>query len=164
MEDEKGEFPSKSKKVDLSSERAKIRREIARMVNKNKNVKAKKRRFTNSTIIEYVSDEKLEVKLTLKQYHVRQLKRLLAENKRAQEEDANESTAKKRKVGGKGDETQIPSSIEGLPTYGLKMTIKEARGIQRHYDTTYFTIGKIWRGKTQRKSHVWYNKPSPVET
>ncbi|CAR25080.1 chromatin-remodeling ATPase INO80 [Lachancea thermotolerans CBS 6340] len=151
LEDEKGEFPSKSKKVDLSSERAKIRREIARMVNKNKNVKAKKRRFTNSTIIEYVSDEKLEVKLTLKQYHVRQLKRLLAENKRAQEEDANESTAKKRKVGGKGDEAQIPSSIEGLPTYGLKMTIKEARGIQRHYDTTYFTIWKDMARKDSAK-------------
>ncbi|CUS24058.1 LAQU0S13e02344g1_1 [Lachancea quebecensis] len=151
LEDDKGEFPSKSKKVDLSSERAKIRREIARMVNKNKNVKAKKRRFTNSTIIEYVSDEKLEVKLTLKQYHVRQLKRLLAENKRAQEEDANESTAKKRKIGGKGDETQIPSSIEGLPTYGLKMTIKEARGIQRHYDTTYFTIWKDMARKDSAK-------------
>ncbi|SCU88753.1 LADA_0E11892g1_1 [Lachancea dasiensis] len=155
LEDDKGNSLGKtSSKVDLTSENAKIRREIARMVNKNKNVKAKKRRFTNSTIVEHIQNEKLEVKVTLKQYHVRQLKRLIAEKQRAEEEEKSggaEPAAKKRKTAQKGENAAIPDSIDGLPTYGLKMTVKEARGIQRHYDNTYFTIWKDMARKDSAK-------------
>ncbi|SCV00788.1 LAME_0G12002g1_1 [Lachancea meyersii CBS 8951] len=155
LDDDKADSHEKStKKVDLTSERAKIRREIARMVNKNKNVKAKKRRFTNSTIVEHIQNEKLEVKVTLKQYHVRQLKRLIAEKQRALEEEnegAVEPATKKRKPAPSPEEAVIPDSIEGLPTYGLKMTVKEARGIQRHYDNTYFTIWKDMARKDSAK-------------
>ncbi|SCU89685.1 LAFA_0E20054g1_1 [Lachancea sp. 'fantastica'] len=155
LEDDKLDAHEKAgKKVDLSSEHTKIRREIARMVNKNKNVKAKKRRFTNSTIVEHIQSEKLEVKITLKQYHVRQLKRLIAEKQRAQEEEAMgpaEPAPKKRKPAPSNEEVVIPASIDGLPTYGLKMTIKEARGIQRHYDNTYFTIWKDMARKDSAK-------------
>ncbi|CEP61382.1 chromatin-remodeling ATPase INO80 LALA0_S03e01618g [Lachancea lanzarotensis] len=155
LEDDKIDTHEKSgKKVDLSSEHTKIRREIARMVNKNKNVKAKKRRFTNSTIIEHLQSEKLEVKITLKQYHVRQLKRLIAEKQRILDEEAagpSEPAPKKRKPAPSHEETVIPASIDGLPTYGLKMTVKEARGIQRHYDNTYFTIWKDMARKDSAK-------------
>lgn len=150
LDDDKSE-PGKGKKVDLSSERVKIRREIAKMVNKNKHVKAKKRRFTNATITEHTQGEKLEVKVTLKQYHVRQLKRMIAENKRSLEEEAGEGNLKKRKLGAKNANGELITSIDGLPTYGLKMTAKEARAIQRHYDNTYFTIWKDMARKDSAK-------------
>ncbi|SCV05362.1 LANO_0H05820g1_1 [Lachancea nothofagi CBS 11611] len=153
LDDDKGDPLSKAKKLDITSERAKIRREISRMVNKNKNVKAKKRRFTNCTIVEHLQSEKLEVKLTLKQYHVRQLKRLIAEKQRVQEEEVSgaEPALKKRRPAPKPENAAVPESIEGLPTYGLKMTVKEARGIQRHYDNTYFTIWKDMARKDSAK-------------
>lgn len=162
----------KDKTVTLDSDRSKIVKELVKMCNKNKVVKVKKRRFTNAIVTDYNPlDSKLSVKVTLKQYHVRRLKRhineakravALAEAAKAKEEAAKNKAkephgspaSKKRKIapkdgsqdvsnnGNEIDFTTASPTKDGLPTYGLKMTVKEARAIQRHYDNTFFTIWK----------------------
>lgn len=169
----------KNKNVNLDSERSRIVRELIKMCNKNRSAKAKKRRFTNSTVIEYNPlDSKLVLKITLKQFHVKKLKRLINEAKRiaALEEAAKSNpddqlgslspASKKRKILAKNgavngnlfaEVNSLASSNinsetkDGLPTYGLRMTAKEARAIQRHYDNTLFTIWKDMARKDSAK-------------
>lgn len=160
----------KDKSVSMESERSRIVRELVKMCNKNRNVEKKKRRFTNANVLEYNPlDNKLIVKVTLKQFHVKQLKRLINEAKRiaAMEEAAKNQidnpeleglspASKKRKLlanGGFDENSSLTSSPtkHGLPTYGLKMTAKEARAIQRHYDNTLFTIWKDMARKDSAK-------------
>lgn len=160
----------KDKSVSMESERSRIVRELVKMCNKNRNVEKKKRRFTNANVLEYNPlDSKLIVKVTLKQFHVKQLKRLINESKRiaAMEEAAKNQAenpeleglspaSKKRKLlanGGFDENSSLNSSPtkHGLPTYGLKMTAKEARAIQRHYDNTLFTILKDMARKDSAK-------------
>lgn len=159
----------KDKTVNLESDRARIVRELVKMCNKNRNVEKKKRRFTNANVLEYNPlDKKLIVRVTLKQFHVKQLKRLINEAKRiaAMEEAAKNQAenpeleglspaSKKRKLLANGafDENSLTSSPtkHGLPTYGMKMTAKEARAIQRHYDNTLFTIWKDMARKDSAK-------------
>lgn len=143
---------AKNKKGGISSERTMIRREIAKMVNKNKNAKIKKRRFTNATITDYdPMEEKLELKITLKQFHVRQLKKLITESKRPLDDETAENSNKRKKPGPKPRSLGPNVSVDGLPTYGMKMTAKEARAIQRHYDNTYFMIWKDMSRKDSAK-------------
>lgn len=170
LEDEKPRPSSKKDKtVTLESEKPKIVKELIKMCNKNRVVKVKKRRFTNAIVTEYNPlDNKLSVKVTLKQYHVKKLKRQINEAKRAaameeaakakeeaarNKEISGSPSGKKRKVIGKDgsvdgtpgnevDSATASPTKNGLPTYGLKMTVKEARAIQRHYDNTFFTIWK----------------------
>ncbi|GCE99736.1 putative DNA helicase ino80 [Zygosaccharomyces mellis] len=161
----------KDKTVTLDSDRSKIVKELVKMCNKNKVVKVKKRRFTNAIVTDYNPlDSKLSIKITLKQYHVRRLKRHINEAKRAaavaeaakakeeaaknkEREPTGSPSSKKRKIVGKDGSLDVTLANEvdsatasptknGLPTYGLKMTVKEARAIQRHYDNTFFTIWK----------------------
>ncbi|CAR25552.1 hypothetical protein ZYGR_0A01170 [Zygosaccharomyces rouxii] len=161
----------KDKTVTLDSDRSKIVKELVKMCNKNKVVKVKKRRFTNAIVTDYNPlDSKLSVKVTLKQYHVRRLKRHINEAKRAAavaeaakakeeaaknkaKEPTGSPSSKKRKITAKDGSQDVTPANEidsatasptknGLPTYGLKMTVKEARAIQRHYDNTFFTIWK----------------------
>lgn len=168
----------KDKNVNLQSDRSRIVRELVKMCNKNRIAKVKKRRFTNSTVIEYNPlDNKLSLKITLKQFHVKKLKRLINEAKRIaaleeaaknnQEDEADSlSPSKKRKIVSKNGNVNGTSSADlnslassmnnsptknGLPTYGLKMTAKEARAIQRHYDNTLFTIWKDMARKDSAK-------------
>lgn len=162
----------KDKSVSLESDRTRIVRELVKMCNKNRNFKAKKRRFTNANVTDYNPlDNKLIVRITLKQMHVKRLKKLINDAKRAaaMEEAAKEKaenpdaetaspSGKRRKLlpranGGADDASSLNSSPtkHGLPTYGLQMTIKEARAIQRHYDNTLFTIWKDMARKDSAK-------------
>lgn len=161
----------KDKSVSMESDRSRIVRELVKMCNKNRNFKAKKRRFTNANVTEYNPlDNKLVVRITLKQFHVKKLKKLINEAKRAaaMEEAAREKaenpdfetlspSGKRRKLlprsNGGIDDASLTSSPtkHGLPTYGLKMTAKEARAIQRHYDNTLFTIWKDMARKDSAK-------------
>lgn len=177
-EDGKIRSSKKDKTISLDSDRSKIVRELVKMCNKNKIAKLKKRRFTNAIVTDYNPlDNKLMVKVTLKQFHVKKLKRLINEAKRAAaiadaakvKEDAAKSKAtslspsnKRRKIlpksaNGYGISSNDFNSVSssptknGLPTYGLKMTAKEARAIQRHYDNTFFTIWKDMARKDSAK-------------
>ncbi|AEY99201.1 FAGR379Wp [Eremothecium gossypii FDAG1] len=186
-------------KLDINSDIALIQRELLKMAQKHKSAKAKKRKFTSCVVQRYDSDHtRLEVKVTLKQLHIKRLKRLLneAKRKRAAEEAlaANEQqgnlakrrkTAQKQKPAANGAPaasssedvtvteaaTPVPAKVNGeapsnespvaaipdinpttgLPTYGMKMTAKEARAIQRHYDTTYITVWKDMARKDSAK-------------
>ncbi|SMN19229.1 similar to Saccharomyces cerevisiae YGL150C INO80 ATPase and nucleosome spacing factor [Maudiozyma saulgeensis] len=178
---------SNNKIITLDSDRSKIVRELTRMCNKNKIPRVKKRRFTNALVVEYKPAKKiLEVKITLKQYHSKRLKRLVNETKRLREKEAemkrkaadmkaralakqadgnNGQGRKRRKLNDssvKGENDDEESGIEGstdkppvvdhgLPTYGMTMSAKEARAIQRHYDNTYITIWKDLARKDSNK-------------
>ncbi|CCK71856.1 chromatin-remodeling ATPase INO80 KNAG_0I00650 [Huiozyma naganishii CBS 8797] len=124
--------------------------------------------------------EALTVKITLKQYHSKRLQRIVNEEKRLKlkEEEAkltvptgdsqpsstNASPAKRR---GEQDTTGTIANAElvsetaatpgperrpthDLPTYGLKMSAKDARAVQRHYDNLYITI---WKDMARRDSN-----------
>ncbi|AMD20070.1 HCL081Wp [Eremothecium sinecaudum] len=182
-------------KIDINSDIALIQKELGKMTQKQKNAKAKKRKFTSCVVQSYDWEhQKIEVKVTLKQLHIRRLKRLVNEAKRkrsAEEAAVNEqqaSSSKKRKTGqkskppgtasgedgacapdsaatgvgfktnGDADSVEAQAAVipdinptTGLPTYGMKMTAKEARAIQRHYDTTYITIWKDMARKDSAK-------------
>lgn len=184
---------ARHKAITLSSDRSKIVRELTRMSNKNKIPRVKKRRFTNALVMEYKPTKKLiEIKITLKQYHSKKLKRLVNEAKRQREKEAekerkaadmkaralakqNQNSAningvdgqnrKRRKLnnfsakGDIDDESGLENSMDskpttadhGLPTYGLTMSAKEARAIQRHYDNTYITVWKDLARKDSNK-------------
>lgn len=160
----------KDKSVNMESDRTRIVRELVKMCNKNRNYKLKKRRFTSANVIEFNPlDKKLIVRVTLKQFHVRKLKKAINEAKRvaAMEEAARKEaenpdsetlspSGKRRKLqpsGEAADGSSLTSSPtkHGLPTYGLQMTAKEARAIQRHYDNTLFTIWKDMARKDSAK-------------
>ena len=197
-----GATTSRGKGALLGS-RSRITRELARMCAKNRVPRVKKRRFTNALITEYKPAKKLlEVKITLKQFHSRKLKRHLNETKRIREkeqqkqrrivelrdrmlvtgvDDSESGRAthflKKRKLndgsdtpGGTppalalalADQDDYDSAAEvhidrrtipthGLPMYGMKMSAKEARAIQRHYDNTYVTVWKDLARKDSNK-------------
>ena len=40
--------------------------------------------------------------------------------------------------------------IHGLPTYGIKMSAREVRAIQRHFDNTYIAV---WKGMARKDSN-----------
>ncbi|QLQ77994.1 hypothetical protein HG537_0A02410 [Torulaspora globosa] len=161
----------KDKSVNMESDRTRIVRELVKMCNKNKNFQAKKRRFTSANIIDFNPlDKKLIVRITLKQMHVRRLKKAINEAKRIAAEEAAKEMAenpdyetlspsgKRRKLqpganGNVADGSSLTSSPtkHGLPTYGLQMTEKEARAIQRHYDNTLFAIWKDLARKDSAK-------------
>ncbi|GMM54755.1 chromatin-remodeling ATPase [Maudiozyma humilis] len=184
----------------LHGSRLRITRELVRLCNKNKAPKVKKRRFTNALIAEYnPAQNLLQVKITLKQFHSKKLKRHINEAKRVREkqhekqrriaelrdrmlldgsDDSENGRAsqflKKRRLNGGGaaaegalgDTDDYDSAAEGnshahidrrtipthgLPTYGMKMSAKEARAIQRHYDNTYITVWKDLARKDSNK-------------
>ncbi|AJR81918.1 Ino80p [Saccharomyces cerevisiae YJM453] len=165
-----------NKNITINSDRPKIVRELIKMCNKNKHQKIKKRRFTNCIVTDYNPiDSKLNIKITLKQYHVKRLKKLINDAKREREreealknnvgldgndldndEDGSESH-KRRKLNnntanGADDANKRKfNTRHGLPTYGMKMNAKEARAIQRHYDNTYTTIWKDMARKDSTK-------------
>lgn len=172
-----------NKNITINSDRPKIVRELIKMCNKNKHQKIKKRRFTNCIVTDYNPiDSKLNIKITLKQYHVKRLKKLINDAKREREreealknnvgldgndldndEDGSESH-KRRKLNnntanGADDANKRKfNTRHGLPTYGMKMNAKEARAIQRHYDNTYTTIWKDMARKDLRKCQDWFSK------
>lgn len=184
-----GSHYGSNKIVTINSEKPRIVRELIKMCNKNKINKIRKRRFTNAIITDYNPGSKqLILKVTLKQYHVKRLKKLISDAKKQKEieekdkldilnksNNVNDSSIndsdndalsknKKRKLNIKSSsisssETNVKDSdIEnnvnnntqnlrranshGLPTYGMKMTAKEARAIKRHFDNTFFTVWK----------------------
>lgn len=179
-EDRQSQAMKRNKNITLHSDKNKIVKELLKMYNKARTRKSKKRRFTSCTVIEYdpMRNSNLNVKITLKQYHVRQLKRIYNEIKRQKEaqerqaESENSSPKKKRKTD-KTDETTTnendneelkldqqtsnpellkhpkSTTIEGIPTYGMQMNTKEARAIQRHYENTYISI---WRDLARKDS------------
>ncbi|CAI4039134.1 hypothetical protein SMKI_07G1050 [Saccharomyces mikatae IFO 1815] len=165
-----------NKNITINSERPKIVRELIKMCNKNKHQKIKKRRFTNCIVTDYNPiDSKLNIKITLKQYHVKRLKKLINDAKREREreealknnidldgndldndEDGPESHKRRKLNSNITNGTDDPNKRKfntrhGLPTYGMKMNAKEARAIQRHYDNTYTTIWKDMARKDSTK-------------
>lgn len=138
-----------NKKLNLESPIPAIQKELEKLAIKSSIVKAMKRKFTNCKIQSYVPESKLQVKITLKQLHIRKLKRHIAEEERKRKAEEAlqqaEEEAKKRKIA----PVQQKGKEQGLPTYGLKITLKEARAIQRHYDQTYITI---WKDLARRDS------------
>ncbi|BAO42413.1 putative DNA helicase INO80 [Kluyveromyces marxianus DMKU3-1042] len=143
-----------NKKVTLDSPMPAIQKELRKMAIKSSIAKAMKRKFTNCKVQTYAPDTELEIKITLKQLHIRKYKRHLAEieRKRKAEEAAlkAEEEAKKRKLAPPPPPPQqVKSKDHDLPTYGMKITLKEARAIQRHYDQTYITI---WKDMARRDS------------
>ncbi|CCD26512.1 chromatin-remodeling ATPase INO80 NDAI_0H03390 [Naumovozyma dairenensis CBS 421] len=228
--------------VTLQSDKDLIVRDLKKMVKKNKLLKIKKRKFTSCLVVDYVpptppiddeSDSETEfndaetpsppqliMKLTLKQFHMRKLKKIFNERKKAKEKEIAEKLAiekakkirncqqfkekiktkikpskssktskstklneteetsdnddiqqdhKKRKLNDQESSmatttTISPSelsntllnkessaTIHDLPTYGMKMSAKEARAIKRHYDNTYITIWKDLARKDSAK-------------
>ncbi|EJS43823.1 ino80p [Saccharomyces arboricola H-6] len=165
-----------NKNITINSDRPKIVRELIKMCNKNKHQKIKKRRFTNCIVTDYNPiDSKLNIKITLKQYHVKRLKKLINDAKREREreealknnvdldgneldndEDGPESHKRRKLNNNNASATDDPNKRKfntrhGLPTYGMKMNAKEARAIQRHYDNTYTTIWKDMARKDSTK-------------
>ncbi|CAI4062051.1 hypothetical protein N7582_002034 [Saccharomyces uvarum] len=165
-----------NKNITIDSDRPKIVRELIKMCNKNKHQKIKKRRFTNCIVTDYNPiDSKLNIKITLKQYHVKRLKKLINDAKREREreealknnvdldgndldndEDGPESQKRRKLNNSNVGATDDPNKRKfntrhGLPTYGMKMNAKEARAIQRHYDNTYTTIWKDMARKDSAK-------------
>ncbi|CCE63928.1 hypothetical protein TPHA_0G00920 [Tetrapisispora phaffii CBS 4417] len=178
------------KLVTIHSDASKIVKELIKMCNRSKINKVRKRRFTNASIIDYVSNTsaktskktpKLVLKITLKQYHVKKLKRLINEAKRLKElelkqkeqeekeklkeleaKETHEQANKKRKLNPNdsnesddNEDTATKNNVlvnkHGLHTYGMDMTIKEAKSIKRHYDNTLFTIWKDLARKDSSK-------------
>lgn len=174
---------TRDKTITLESDRTKIVRELIKMCNKNKIPRVKKRRFTNALIMEYKPGQNyLQLKITLKQYHIKKLKRSINDAKRQKEKtielariagsklhnkgsNSDSPLKKKRKLNNSSttgeaddddsmlehviDRRRIPS--HGLPTYGMKMSAKEARAIQRHYDNIYITVWKDMARKDSNK-------------
>lgn len=144
--------------VTINSDRPKIVRELIKLRNKGKAPKSSKRRYTAVNITEYSpTEKKISVKITLKQMHVKKLKKILqdarkAEEKRLQEEAKQiadqESPRKRRKIDRsentkqEDEDDKEDDDLDGLPTYGMKMSLKDAKAIQRHYDNTYTMIWK----------------------
>lgn len=148
-----------NKNITINSDRPKIVRELIKLCNKNKVPKPTKRRYTSATILDYSpTEKKITVKVTLKQMHVKKLKRIINEAKRAEEKKLqeekskqaqSESPRKRRKVEKPEEPPQKEETVvakqpntSGLPMYGMKMSLKDARAIQRHYDNTYSMIWK----------------------
>lgn len=177
-DEEKKKALKNSKLVTIHSDKPRIVRELVKMSNKNKNPKIKKRRFTNALVTDYSPhSSSLTMKITLKQYHVKKLKKLINELKRKKEkelelansltdklnnldpankkrklndtDDLDAETAKKKITCSGGNQSNVNS--HNLPTYGMKMSAKEARAIQRHYDNTYITIWKDMARKDSNK-------------
>lgn len=139
-----------NKKVTMDSPMAAIQKELRKLAMKSLVVKTMKRKFTNCKVQAYVPETSLEIKITLKQLHIRKFKRHIAEEERKRKAEEAllqaEEEAKKRKV---APPPPPKSKDHELPTYGLKITLKEARAIQRHYDQTYITI---WKDMARRDS------------
>lgn len=153
---------SLNKNITIDSDRPKIVRELIKLCNKNKVPKPTKRRYTSATILDYSpTEKKITVKITLKQMHVKKLKRIINEAKRAEEKKLQEEISKanqgdsprKRRKVEKPDNEASPKKADsvaprqttntsGLPMYGMKMSLKDARAIQRFYNNTYSMIWK----------------------
>ncbi|CCH59529.1 hypothetical protein TBLA_0B07120 [Henningerozyma blattae CBS 6284] len=75
-----------NKTVTIDSSHNLISKELYKMVNKNKIIKIRKRRFTNAIVTNYQpTNKKIIIKITLKQYHVRRLKKLINDAKKLEE-------------------------------------------------------------------------------
>lgn len=144
-----------NKKVNIDSPMPAIQKELRKMAIKSSVAKAMKRKFTNCKVISYSPESQLEIKITLKQLHIRKYKRHLAEEERKRKAEEAlikaEEEAKKRKLAPPPPPPpqQVRRVEHDLPTYGMKITLKEARAIQRHYDQTYITI---WKDMARRDS------------
>ncbi|CCF56766.1 hypothetical protein KAFR_0B04690 [Kazachstania africana CBS 2517] len=144
----------KDKSLNLNSDKTKIVRELIKMSNKNKIPRIKKRKFTNCLVMDYKNNSKVIIKITLKQFHVRKLKRLLNESKRKREEEqegVEEEQHPKRRRFTDDKRKSNTNNNHDLPTYGMKLSLKEARAIKRHHDNTYITIWKDMARKDSNK-------------